>query len=334
MTFALLGTTVIATGQSNLDTIKLTNGDDMIGEIKGMENAVLQIETDYSDKDFKIDWEHVAEMHTNSFFLISLSDGRRLNGTFKTDRDNPGKIYILTAEDSIETSISNIVFIKSVKTDFISRLSASVGVGISLAKANSLKQFNARTSIGYTANTWSVGAQYNTLFSSQDSVATTRRTDGNFGAQWFRPHDWFVSISSSFLSNTEQKLKLRSTPQIGVGNYIVRNNSLIFSLLGGLAWNIEKYEIAEDDRSSLEGVITAEANLFNTGDLSLYISASAYPSITESGRFRSDISADLKYDFPYDIYIKFGMTYNYDNRPIPGASETDYVFQWTVGWDL
>lgn len=321
-------------GQSNLDTITLRNGDAMVGEIKGMERAVLQIETDYSDKDFEIDWDEVTEIHTNSFFLINLSDGSRLNGTLRTDKTDSTKVYILTSSETRETSISNIVYIKSVKTDFFSRLSASVGIGLSIAKANNLRQVNARTALGYTANTWNCNAQYNTIFSAQDSVETTRRTDASVGAQWFLPRDWFISGSSTFLQNTEQKLKLRSTPQAGIGNYIVRNNDLIISLLGGLAYNIEKYETPEDDRSSLEGVIKGEANLFNTGDLTLNCTATAYPSITESGRFRSDISLDLKYEFPYDIYIKFGFTYNYDNKPIEGASESDYVFQWTIGWDL
>ena len=36
----------------------------------------------------------------------------------------------------------------------------------------------------------------------------------------------------------------------------------------------------------------------------------------------------------YDIYIRGGITLNYDNRPVAGAPETDYVLQTAVGWSL
>ena len=74
--------------------------------------------------------------------------------------------------------------------------------------------------------------------------------------------------------------------------------------------------------------------MFNMGDLSLLTSLYVFPSLTESGRIRSDFKFDLKYDLPLDIYIGVGYTLNYDNQPVEGASESDYVFQTTVGWEL
>jgi hypothetical protein len=59
-----------------------------------------------------------------------------------------------------------------------------------------------------------------------------------------------------------------------------------------------------------------------------------FPSLTGSGRIRSDFKFDLKYDLPLDIYFGVGYTLNYDIKPVEGASETDYVFQTSVGWEL
>lgn len=328
-------TPVILSAQSNLDTLIVSNGDKLIGEIKSMEKAIIQLETDYSDSDFKIDWDNVKYIHSNSFFLINLTNGTRVNGRINTSPAD-SNVLVITSDmgEEIQTTVSDVVFIRPVKSDFISRLSASIGIGGSFTKSNNLRQFNVRSSLGYTANTWSIDGNYNQVYNRQDSVEDVRRTDAGIGAQWFLPRDWFVSGSSTFLSNTEQKLDLRATPTIGIGNYLVRSNALYLSVLGGLAWNIERFETEDGDRNSLEGVIGAEANLFDTGDLSLLLRAFAYPSITESGRFRSDVNIDLKYDFPYDIYVKLGTSLNYDNRPAAGASKTDYVFQWTIGWEL
>jgi hypothetical protein len=48
---------------------------------------------------------------------------------------------------------------------------------------------------------------------------------------------------------------------------------------------------------------------------------------------RSDFGINLKYDFPYDIYIRTGMTLNYDNKPAEGSPELDYVLDSGIGWE-
>jgi hypothetical protein len=84
----------------------------------------------------------------------------------------------------------------------------------------------------------------------------------------------------------------------------------------------------------LEGYVGSELNLFDIGDFSLFISIFIFPSFTESGRWRSDIRLDTKYKFPKDFYIKFGLTMNYDNRPALAGKKIDYVFAFSVGWEL
>ena len=103
----------------------------------------------------------------------------------------------------------------------------------------------------------------------------------------------------------------------------------------GLAWNKEKYtDPAVGNRNSLEGFLSAELNLFDVKDFSLLTNLTYYPSITEKNRHRLDYKLDLKYDLPLDFFIKLGVTYNFDNQPVEGASKDDYVFQATFGWEL
>ncbi|MCD4736473.1 MAG: hypothetical protein K8R53_10540 [Bacteroidales bacterium] len=74
-------------------------------------------------------------------------------------------------------------------------------------------------------------------------------------------------------------------------------------------------------------------NNYIVGDLDLLTKIILFPSITESGRWRSDFNFDVKYDLPLDFYIKAGITLNRDNRPVEGASETDYVIHTGFGWE-
>lgn len=333
--FGVLLALLVAAGvHGQIDTLVLNNGDMIIGEVKGLKNNIVQIETGYSDADFKIEWDKVNEIYTTTYFLVNTDDGDRINGVVRTDPTNPELVTIGTGATAFTTEIDDVVFLQSVNQSIWSRFDVLLEVGFNITKANNLRQFNSRTAVGYTAETWSGNFSFNRVSSNQDSVAATKRTDASIGFDWYLNNDWFITASAGFLQNDEQKLKLRVTPQAGIGKYFVRNNNWLLSAAAGLAYNYEAFQTDEPSRSSLEAWVGGQINLFNTGDFSTNLTALLYPSITRGPRVRSDITWDLKYDFFDDFYLKFGTTFNYDSDPTSGASTTDYVFQTTVGWEL
>ena len=158
--------------------------------------------------------------------------------------------------------------------------------------------------------------------------------DANITFKYFLPNDWYVFYANDFLQNDEQKLALRSTSKLGAGYYLVHTNSTYFGIYGGAAANAESFtENSSPDRKSAEAFVGLELNLFDIGDLSLLTNVIGFPSLTESGRFRLDFKFDLKYDLPLDFYIKTGTTINYDNQPVAGAGDLDYVIQTGIGWE-
>ncbi|WP_430810721.1 MULTISPECIES: DUF481 domain-containing protein [unclassified Carboxylicivirga] len=315
------------------DKLTLSNGDYLEGEIKGMNRGVLKIETDYSDSDFAVEWEGIASITTRTFFLVSLSNGNRHSGTLTTLNDQ--KVEITSSEgNSILVDAQEIVFMESVNRDFWSKINASIDFGWDLTKANTLRQASLRSNIGYQAERWAINTHYNAFASNQDSVERVSRDDARIGFRYYFQKRWFGGVSTTFLSNTEQKLRLRTNAQLGAGTYLLHTNQAYWSVSLGLSYNSEHYVTSSDDRESMEGVIDTELNLFDTGDLSLRIKVTAYPGLTQSGRWRSDFNTDVKYDLPKDFYIKIGLTLNYDNQPVAGASDTDYVFATGFGWEL
>ena len=168
-----------------------------------MERGILQIETDYSNTDFKIEWDQIQAIRTSTSFFITQSNEKIYYGALETS--TASKVSILAGDKKVtECNLDEIVYLQQLKTGFWDRLYASIDIGISLAKANDLRQMTSRSTIGYR---------------------------------------------------------------------------------------------------------------------------------TEKQRFRADFNLDIKYEFPYDFYIKIGLTVNYDNKPAEGASETDYVLQTGLGWE-
>lgn len=315
------------------DKITLNNDDSVVGEIKNMKQGVLTIETSYSDSDFKIEWDGIKSLFSESSFLVTLSNGQRYNGKIRSTVDS--QLNILTDDHGIiNVNADEIVNLESVDKGFWSQVYASVDVGLDMTKANNLKQVSSRSNIGYLAERWSTDFFYNALSSDQDSVDKVSRDDVGIDFKYYFQRKWFGVVSTNFLSNTEQKLDLRSNGRLGIGTYLLQSNAVYWNLSGGASFNMENYEDPTNDRDSWEGYIFSELNMFDTGDLSLASKIGIYPSFTENGRWRSDFNFDVKYDLPRDFYVRMGLTLNYDSEPVEGASDTDYVFTTGFGWEL
>ena len=312
-------------------TIVLKNNDRVIGEIKEMENGVAIVKTDYSDSDFKLKWIEINEISTIQSFLIILNNGKRFTSNLKKN-DSIGKVSLISHGELQIVYIIDIVYLRPVEKSFFSRFKASISVCFNYTKSDNLKQLTIRSNLDYTNKYLMVYRAYNRVTSSQDNTNNVERTDGNLGMRYFLKIDYFLILSSDFLSNTEQKLNLRLATKFGYGKYFVHNNRTYFGGALGLVWNNENFsDIDNTNQNSLEAFTSLELNMFDIKDFSLLTNLTVYPGITEGGRFRSDFSLDLKYDLPLDFFIKLGGTYNYDNKPVEGGSKDDYVIQATFG---
>lgn len=328
--FCLLTSTVLF---AQNDTLVLKNNNVIVGELKTMDKGVAIIETDYSKDDFKIEWDGVSKVITTSSYSVTTSDGTRHMGRLYSPSAGTVVIY---NQDSIpfRCGIDEIVLFNPVKKIFWDNLSASISFGYSLTRAQNLKQLSIRSSVGYKAERWTSLVSFDAINSTQDDVDPIFRRDGSLSYNYLLPKDWYIPVSITYLSNTEQQIERRVLTKLGLGKFLIHQNKAYWGISAGTNYNYEKYFDETSDRKSWEGFIGTELNLFDIGDLNLLARAVAYPSFTETGRFRSDVTFDMKYDLPLDFYISIGVTVNYDNRPVENSPATDYVLQTTFGWKL
>lgn len=333
---------------SQTDSLILSNGDLMVGEVKNMDRGVLVVETDYSDADFKIEWEKVKKIKASRRYLITLSNGTRINGTF----ESAGAYQILIINEQGEdltVSQDDIVHINSLEDSFLSRLSANIDFGYSLTRANNQQQMNTNFRMAYEADRWMLDIYYNNLITTRDDVDRIERDDAGLGYRYYLPRDWYLGANANLLSNTEQSIELRATGKFGIGKYMIHTNQTYWGFSGGVAYNNENFSsiflpdrnefISVPSRESLEAFIGSELNLFDIGDLNLFLNITAYPNIiipenVDPGRFRTDFRFDAIYDnlFIDDFYVRASYTLNYDNRPAEAGKETDYIFTTGFGW--
>lgn len=327
-----------------IDSVRFDNGQLIVGEIKSMDKGVLKIETDYSDSDFLIEWKKVVWLNTQSHFQISMKDGNQHFSSIISLNDSVSLIVanstsLLLARHASDSSYlmsintNEIVYLNSYDDKFKDRFSAAIDFGIDLAKAKNLRTITTRGMVGYKADKWSSDFTYNTLQTTQDSTEAIKRSDGVFNFRYYLPRKWYLISTISLLSNSEQKLDMRYNAQQGLGLFIVRTNSAYWGGKFGLNRNLEQYNNETEDRNSWEAYVGTEFDLYDIGDFNLYSNVMFYQGLTATDRQRVDVSIDLKYDLPYDLYIRIGTSINYDNKPAIGAPEFDYIFQTGFGWE-
>jgi hypothetical protein len=317
------------------DSIILASKSILLGEIKKMDKGVLVFKTVYSDSDFRIKWSEVKQMFSTRKFIIDLSNGQRIIAQIDTDIKDIKNVNLDAGGFMLQTKLQDIIYLDPTGDKLYKKIDASFEVGLTVAKASNLRQIAAGAGFGFQTKKWAVSSAFDYTFSQQDSVENVRRVDGSIALKRLLPKEWFIQISGDFLSSSELGLELRSTAKIGPGYYLKHTNSSAFAIDTGFALNHETYSSENDDKKSSYEVFAGLAfEKYPIDDFSILTSLNAFPSITEKGRFRTDIKLDLKYDFFSDFYISLGWTYNFDNQPAENSSKGDYVFKTTIGWEL
>ncbi|OOG63780.1 DUF481 domain-containing protein [Flavobacterium sp. A45] len=314
------------------DTLYFKNKEMMVGEVKSMSNNILIAETKYSDQDFKIEFDKVVKLILVNKYSIYLVDGSSFYGTLKSNKDN--EVTITYGDTIQDVSVNKIVSLNKIESGFWKHFTGSFDFGYNFAKTNNSEQLTFALQLNYISEKWIHTIKYDELQTVQDDVEDIERVDWELDTKKYYRNNWFFNSNFSFLSNTSQSIKGRFSPSFGMGNYLVRNNKLYFLAGAGLTYNIEKYFDSTNDKNSFELVLNTQLNMFNFKDININTSVLMFPSLSEKGRFRTDIDFSFKYDLPLDFYIKSSISVNYDNQPFQDTEKLDYVFSTGFGWKL
>jgi putative salt-induced outer membrane protein YdiY len=322
-------------GWASQDIIVTRSGDRLVGEIKSLKRGWLMFEADYGDNDFIIDWEKIRYLESKAFFTFGTTDRRMLTGSFRTDPADSSRILIEGAGGPVSVPAVDLVTLESVKTSFWDQLSASFDFGYSLTKANNLKQTTVGGMFGYKSDKSSATISLQGVNSSQDNADRSRKGDLSLKYSYMFVSSWYALAAAGFETSDEQQLDLRSTVGGGVGTLLLATQRMDFGLSGGVNYVNERFMQSDlGTVNSAEAFGKVEYNAFDIGPLSFYTGASVFPSLTQEGRVRTKIKADLKWELPLSLTFKVSFTHNYDTKPPNDATKSDYAFSTTVGWEL
>ncbi len=316
------------------DVVIIKNGDRITGEIKKLEKGVIHIDPDYGKNIFQIEWSEVKQIDSKESFVVESSSGRRISGLIQVDPEDSERLMVETDAGPVAVELHEIVWAQPFNRDFWSRFSAAVDLGASASKAAGSKQANLGSTVGYLEERYQLRGSFDWNRNIVGESKTNRWEANGQSIRLIRQR-WFWAVTANFLQSDELQLQLRTTTAPGIGRFLKRTNRMYWNVAGGGQWTNERSQDPSLPRkNSGEGWAQTEFNLFDIGDLSLLTTFKVSPSFTDAGRVRLDFRSDVKYDFPKDLYVRFGLSDNFDSRPQGDTPKNDYVFSFGVGWEF
>lgn len=318
------------------DTVVLNNGDIIQCEIISLKQMVLTVKTDYSDSDFKIEWEGVKSIVSVQYLILfSQREGRYYGKVRTVDRlDSIPTIRIYDEErGTTDIGLEDVVYIRRIRNKFLDRTYAKLGIGYNWTKAQNIQTSNLFGQARYVSSKNLVDLNYNYTKTTQDSVSDVFRTNASISYQRLIRKRFLLLLREDFLQNTEQRLRLRVSSSLGPGVIFMYNHYARGAFATGTSWNSERFYGDEPRNNSLELFGTFDFILYDWHNLDLTMNLTGYPSMTQLGRFRVDNLTSLTYDLPFDFFIGSTLNINYDNQPTEGASEVDFVYTFNFGWE-
>lgn len=326
-----------ALAQRKTDVVTLYNGDRITGEIKSLVSGILEFSTDGMGT-IKIEWQEIATISSEYHYEFRLSDGNRHFGSIDT-AELPGQFVITDLYGTHNFEWLEVVEVRPIEDTFAERLEIYVSAGYSYTKASSVGQTTFNTRISYEdTNTRNTFTGRTSITDTDDETTSSNRFDINRQI-WTDRSQFFRTIFANYENNDELQLEHRIGAGSGIGKYFIDTNSNRWIGIVGMQVINEKPLRGDDGKSSesnqdVELILSThyDAWRLNTPELNLELRFTLYPSITESGRLRSDTDLVLRWEIIEDLFFDITAWATTDNEA-ESDRQTDYGVTTGIGWE-
>lgn len=288
-------------GLRGLDTVILTNGDRLTGELERLEEGKLSFKTPYAGV-ISIDWQQVQELITVDKAEIEVGTGRLYRGSFgKTDQG----LELVTEDEQILTvDIPDVVRITSyddgAPPGFFDILEGAIDVGFNFNRGNSRLNSSSLGLRGkYRRAGYELSGSATSLFSRQDEAEPASRQTADARYDRFLSPRQFAFGLVGLERNDRQQLNLRSRMGGGYGYKVKNSKDTELSLLGGFTYINEQFQ--EDlgappngGTSSGEALAGIDYRTILLKGIGVTTKFSFLPNLVQNGRYRIEYDSTAR----------------------------------------
>lgn len=313
------------------DTLVMQNGNEITGEVKGLDQGQLTYSTDDLGV-LSVNWDSVASIVSKKTVLVEMEDGTRFVGVMEKPAD-AGQVALRTDDGLENLAMDRIFRINPIKKTFWGGLKGSFSVGASFTRSSDVLQFSASGDVSKQTRKTINSLNLNLITTKETDQSTQNVTLGYAHVRLFR-NRWVVPGIAAYERNQSLGIQNRFIAGAGGGRSLIESNRQTLAAFAGLDLNLEDTTGSDGGQTSLEAFAAVRYSRFryHHPKQNLSISFFAYPSLTESGRFRAQLNSHWRQEFVPDFYLEFSVYGSYDNQPPEGALlSTDYGLVTSIG---
>jgi Protein of unknown function, DUF481 len=329
-----------ASAQRKTDIVTMYNGDRLTGEIKSLFGGILELSTDAMGT-IKIEWPEISRIESEYHYELRLSSGERFYGSFD-DNARPGQVLLVDLYGKHEIEWLQVTEIRPIEDSFAERLEVYLSAGYSYSKASGVGQASLNTIIGYEdENTRNVLTARTDLTTTDEDDTSSTRLDVNRSVWRENRSDAFRSTFANYENNDELELDYRLGAGGGFGRYFLDTHRTRLAGVTGLQLITEKplndgspgADTSTNQDVELFLSVNFAAWKFTTPELDVDLNFSVYPSITDSGRVRSDSNLRIRWEIVEDLYWDITAWTSTDNEAVNSDRSVDYSITTGIGWE-
>lgn len=328
----LMGSCVYLYAQER-DTLRMNSGFIAIGEIEGLSNGEIQLDTDLFGT-VEADLDDIASITSNTFFDIITTDGDKHLARIVPGAED-GRITLHTGLDSVNIAITELYSITTIQQDVISRLSGTFSAGLNFTKATENLQINWGFDVAYRSYINRHSLTYDGLYTENASGAFRRQNlVYNYNRNFSK--GLFLYAAGEAQSNTQLQLRLRGQAAFGGGKNFFQDRNKLLAVIIALNSNNE-IPLEGESFSSMEGLIGYRFRYTNLldGKMDITSSLSYFRAITNTNRRRVDFDFRLSWKIYGDFALTASYFQNFDSRVVQtGESINDYTIILAASYKL
>jgi putative salt-induced outer membrane protein YdiY len=312
------------------DTIYMSNGDRITGEVSRVWDNEVYIEPAYADE-FTVDLAQITRIESDEEFEVELRDHSVVTGTFVPDAEHG--MSLLTAEGPMPLPPMAIEELTEASEEYFdwearSDLSSSANSGNAETFAF-LWQAQAQMKIGDHRDR----ASFSLDRQDQDGRTTKEQYTADYVHSWFFSDRWFATGGIGYERDPIRDLSYRYTPGAGVGYQFFDDAYRSFEIsLAGVGVR-ERLGDQETDSFSPRWNLRYRRDILD-GDLEFVHDHTV--SVYVTGRDNEVVltSTGIRWDVWGDIYLNAQFDWNWESNPAAGRENEDVSYLLGFGVEL
>lgn len=304
------------------DVITLISGDIITCEIKEMVRGKVRAKTDHMGT-VSIEWDKVAHIVSNYWFLVSLKDGSLIFGQMSESNED-GSLVVDSQSRSMTIPMNTVVEIQPVRYDLWDRFDMSAAFGFNWNKGSQVLQSNLDASVKYKGSLYSWGVDLNAMVTDRGEGEITRRNELGLWLGREISGRLHGTLDGGSQRNDELGLRQRLSGGLNLGYFLTRSSHLEWQTLLGASINREWATDDSEASNNAEGRLGTQFVLFyyDSPKSDITIQADAYPNFTVKGRWRFEGSISGRQEIISDLFIRLEYYESRDSKPPSGANAT------------